>query len=90
MVSAESADIASRLLVTSKILTRETYVKEWLQLNDVIILPHIQERASDTDIQSDIQSTRTQTHCADALGYIPPPPPPPAPAQSPPAFLLVN
>ena len=38
----------------------KTYVKELLQINDIIILPHTQqEKARDTDRQSDIQSTTT-------------------------------
>ena len=58
------------LSLTSKIIIRKTYVTGLLQVNDVIILPTPNRRkARDTDRQSDIECTTTQTQCADALGY---------------------
>jgi len=36
--------LSPRLSVKSKIITRKTYVKELLQLNDVVILPHTRKK----------------------------------------------
>ena len=66
----EAVGIASRFfsyifLWHQNKITRKRYIEELLQLNDVIVLPDTQEeKARDTDRQSDVQSTLTQTQCA--------------------------
>ena len=50
-------------------ITGKMYVKEWLQLNDIIILPYTQKGKIWWRWRSDMQRTATQTRCTDALGY---------------------
>ena len=52
------------LSVTSKIIIRKTYIKELLQINDIIILPHTQQtkKARDTDWLTDKVTYRVQQH----------------------------
>ena len=49
------------LLVTSKIIIRKTYVKELLQINDIIILPHTQQKKK-LETLTDKVTYRVQQH----------------------------